>query len=100
MSSYSDEWLLSMTCAADGLDHLVTAEAMAVGQVARTGVYGALCGAQVLSTSMMTPPGKRCRDCRAIFTATPSPPSQRSDVVWACRVWRHVLSAAKAPTAR
>ncbi len=37
MTTPSDDWLLSMTCAADGLDHLVTAEAMAAGQVARTG---------------------------------------------------------------
>ena len=90
-----------MTRAADGLDHLVTAEAMAAGQVARTGVYDALCEARVLATSMMTPPGSRYRGWRAILTASTSRSSRQGrDVFWVRRVWRRVLRAAKAPTAR
>ncbi len=82
MTAQGDDWLLSMTCAVGGLDHLVTAEVMAAGQVARTGVYQALCGASVVVTSLMNPPGARCRDCRAILVASTSSSSwQGSDVV-------------------
>ncbi|MGI9000744.1 MAG: hypothetical protein ACR2GH_03680 [Pseudonocardia sp.] len=98
MTAPGEDWLLSMTCAADGLDHLMTAEAMAAGQVARTGVYGALCGTQVLATSLMTPPGKRCRDCRATLTASTSRPSQQhSDLSWAGRVWRRAPASGEGP---
>jgi len=49
-----------VTSGANGTEHAVTDEQMVA---ARSGVYAAQCGVQVVAASMVSPPLRRCTDC-------------------------------------
>src|SRR5436305_6456803 len=53
----------------DGVDHAVTDEMMASGVRASTGRFHAVCGGNVVSALLETPPGAPCRICRAVLRA-------------------------------
>lgn len=65
----------TMTCAVDGRDHLVSAQATEAGSAAGQGRYLALCGHLAVAAALVVPPGPTCRDCetalRRITTAAP-----------------------------
>jgi len=50
----------SLTCTADGLDHLVSADAAAHGIAARQGTYTAICGHLVYVAPLVSSPGPLC----------------------------------------
>ena len=52
-----------MTCAVDGLAHLVSDDALAAGLTASRGFYAARCGHQVAAAPLISPPGPRCPRC-------------------------------------
>jgi len=66
----------TMTCAVDGRDHLVSAQATEVGSAAGQGRYLALCGHPAVAAALVVPPGPTCRDCETalhrITTAAPT----------------------------
>ena len=53
----------SMTCAADGLAHLLTDDAHTAGLAAGNGLYRALCGHRVAAAPLICPPGPSCPRC-------------------------------------
>ncbi|MGH3941211.1 MAG: hypothetical protein ACRDTG_21770 [Pseudonocardiaceae bacterium] len=53
----------TMTCATDGRDHLVSAQATQAGLAAGQGHYLAICGHLVVAAAMVAPPGPTCLDC-------------------------------------
>lgn len=53
---------LSVVDSRDRVGHLVGVQAAALHR--RSGRYPAMCGAEVLSASMLTEPGGNCRDCQ------------------------------------
>ena len=53
--------VLSVVDARTGVLHLVPVEMAALHR--RTGRYPALCGDDVITASMLTEPGRNCRDC-------------------------------------
>lgn len=55
--------LLPMTCARDGLNHMVADEQFLQGR--QSGLYSAVCGHSVQVCSLWTT-GKRCPQCRGI----------------------------------
>lgn len=52
-----------LTCAVDGLSHVVTDDAAAVGIASRTGTYTALCGHQVHAAALICATGSPCPRC-------------------------------------
>ncbi len=52
-----------ITCAVDGLAHLVSDDALAAGLTASRGFYVARCGHQVAAAPLISPPGPRCPRC-------------------------------------
>ena len=65
-----------MTCAADGLAHLVTDDAHAAGLAAGAGRYPALCGHQVAAAPLICPPGPTVPTLRG--SPAPRPAAERS----------------------
>jgi hypothetical protein len=57
----SSDWLWMTS--ADGVDHLVTEPAMAMGRITRTGLYVAACGTLTAAAALVTPPMRRCSLC-------------------------------------
>ncbi|MGH4008423.1 MAG: hypothetical protein ACRDTH_09780 [Pseudonocardiaceae bacterium] len=55
--------VISVTCAEDGKEHMVTDEQMVVGRAARSGRYMGLCGHLVRAAAMVCPPGRSCPGC-------------------------------------
>lgn len=53
----------SLTCAVDGLAHLVSDDAAAAGVVARQGTYTALCGHTVHAAALASSLGRPCQLC-------------------------------------
>ena len=58
----------SLTCTADGLDHLVSADAAAHGIAARQGTYTAICGHLVYVAALVSSPGPLCSRCAQSVT--------------------------------
>jgi len=59
-------WVLPVTCARDGREHLVPEELMTPGSAGR---YVALCGHRLLAAVLACPPGPSCRSCIAVRRA-------------------------------
>jgi len=56
---------ITITCAVDGRDHLVSDRATTAGLVAGHGQYTAACGHVVIAAPMVAPPGPSCSACVA-----------------------------------
>jgi hypothetical protein len=63
----------SLTCTADGLDHLVSADAAAQGIAARQGTYTAMCGHLVYVAALVSSPGPLCSRCAQSVTQVETP---------------------------
>lgn len=57
--------LLELTCALDGLTHLVGVDEFAAVAADHRGAFPALCGHVVTVGSMSAPPGPECASCVA-----------------------------------
>jgi hypothetical protein len=74
-----------VTSTADGADHAVTDAAMTAGLTARQGLFLALCGTEVITAALVTPPGQRCAQCQALIRPQPAPrmaPARRRLIGW------------------
>lgn len=60
-----------VTSHADGTEHVVTHEQMAVGRAGRCGVYLAQCGLRFVAAALVTPALRRCTDCLQL-TSSPT----------------------------
>jgi hypothetical protein len=69
----------TMTCAVDGRDHLVSAQATEAGSAARQGLYLTLCGHLAVAAALVVPPGPTCQDCETALhrITTTAPTSHR-----------------------
>ncbi|MCA1673746.1 MAG: hypothetical protein LC799_16605 [Actinobacteria bacterium] len=56
---------ITITCAVDGRDHLVSDRATTAGLAAGHGRYTAACGRVVVAAPMVAPPGPSCSSCVA-----------------------------------
>jgi hypothetical protein len=56
-------WMLPVTSAHDGLEHLVTEDTMTLGTAGR---YTGLCGRRVWAAVLACPAGPPCPDCLAV----------------------------------
>ena len=59
--------IVPVTSATDGLSHMVTIDAMAIGIRAGEGRYVATCHAAIESASLAEPPGPPCSACRIVL---------------------------------
>ncbi|MGH3929111.1 MAG: hypothetical protein ACRDTF_03950 [Pseudonocardiaceae bacterium] len=60
----------TMTCSADGRDHLVSDQATQTGLVAGQGHFLAICGHLVIAAALVVPPGPTCLDCETALHRT------------------------------
>lgn len=72
-----------VTSVRDGLEHLVTDEAMTIGNPDR---YLALCGHRVLAAALVCPPGPPCPTCVAVRSADAAGDRRHRRTAWS-RVW-------------
>lgn len=63
----------SLTCTADGLDHLISADAAAQGIAARQGTYTAICGHLIYVAALVSSPGPLCPRCAQSVTQVGPP---------------------------
>lgn len=64
---------LSLTCTVDGLDHLVSEDAAALGIGARQGTYTAMCGHLVYAAALASSTGPVCPHCTQAVQHLQSP---------------------------
>ena len=55
---------MEMTSSADGVSHLIRQTDYEAGLIGRTGQYLTVCKLVILTASMSTAPGRKCRACR------------------------------------
>jgi hypothetical protein len=74
---------LSFTCVVDGLSHLVSDDAAALGVAVRRGTYTALCGHLVYAAALVSSAGPLCRRCThaAMMLACRSRPNMAATAV-------------------
>jgi hypothetical protein len=77
----------SFTCTVDGLDHLVSDDAAALGIAARQGTYSAMCGHRIYVAALASCAGPLCPCCaqvvhmlQALITVPPDPHGGRGRV--------------------
>ena len=65
--------ILSFTCTVDGLDHLVSDDAAALGIGARQGTYTAMCGHLIYAAALASSTGPVCPHCTQAVQHLQSP---------------------------